>query len=149
MTFNQHIAYIERAQVSDLHFTTYYVLNDHLNPCEYTLVFLLIKKVSIFLGNSFLYQKSTFWSVFYGFVKRQLPPPPPPAGAYSEYRASLIFAMLLSSECRISNIEYHANFTLPMSTGKALSLCQFVASFKKVSLKSDFIHNFSCFYTCI
>ena len=28
---------------------------------------------------------------------------------------------------------------------KALSLCQFVASFKKISLKSDFIHNFSCF----
>ena len=32
---------------------------------------------------------------------------------------------------------------------KALSLCPFVASFKKVSLKSDFIHNCSCFYTCI
>ena len=33
---------------------------------------------------------------------------------------------------------------------KALSLCPFVASFKKkISLKSDFIHNFSCFYTCI
>ena len=32
---------------------------------------------------------------------------------------------------------------------KALSLCPFVASSKKVSLKSDFIHNFSCFYTCI
>ena len=32
---------------------------------------------------------------------------------------------------------------------KALSLCPFVASFKKKSLKSDFIHNFSCFYTCI
>ena len=31
----------------------------------------------------------------------------------------------------------------------ALSLCSFVASFKKISLKSDFIHNFSCFYTCI
>ena len=31
---------------------------------------------------------------------------------------------------------------------KALSLCLFVASFKKISLKSDFIHNFSCFYTC-
>ena len=27
---------------------------------------------------------------------------------------------------------------------KALSLCPFVASFKKISLKSDFIHNFSC-----
>ena len=25
---------------------------------------------------------------------------------------------------------------------KALSLCPFVASFKKISLKSDFIHNF-------
>ena len=32
---------------------------------------------------------------------------------------------------------------------KALSLCPFVASFKKISLKSDFIHNVSCFYTCI
>ena len=32
---------------------------------------------------------------------------------------------------------------------KALSLCPFVASFKKISLKSDFINNFSCFYTCI
>ena len=32
---------------------------------------------------------------------------------------------------------------------KALSLCPFVASFKNLSLKSDFIHNFSCFYTCI
>ena len=32
---------------------------------------------------------------------------------------------------------------------KPLSLCPFVASFKKISLKSDFIHNFSCFYTCI
>ena len=29
---------------------------------------------------------------------------------------------------------------------KALSLCPFVASFKKISLKSDFIHNFLCFY---
>ena len=29
---------------------------------------------------------------------------------------------------------------------KALSLCPFVASLKKIS---DFIHNFSCFYTCI
>ena len=32
---------------------------------------------------------------------------------------------------------------------KALSLCPFVASFKNVSLKSDFIHIFACFYTCI
>ena len=32
---------------------------------------------------------------------------------------------------------------------KALSLCPFVASFKKISLKSDFIYSFSCFYTCI
>ena len=32
---------------------------------------------------------------------------------------------------------------------KALSLCPFVASFEKISLKSDFIHIFSCFYTCI
>ena len=32
---------------------------------------------------------------------------------------------------------------------KALSICQFVASFKKISLKSDFIHIFLCFYTCI
>ena len=32
---------------------------------------------------------------------------------------------------------------------KALSLCPFVASFIKISLKSDFIHHFSCFYTCI
>ena len=31
---------------------------------------------------------------------------------------------------------------------KALSLCPFVASFKKISLKSDFIHIFACFYTC-
>ena len=28
---------------------------------------------------------------------------------------------------------------------KALSLCPFVASFKKISLKSDFIHIFACF----
>ena len=32
---------------------------------------------------------------------------------------------------------------------KALSLCPFVASFKKISLKSDFIHIFAYFYTCI
>ena len=32
---------------------------------------------------------------------------------------------------------------------KALSLCQFVARVKKIFLKSDFIHIFSCFYTCI
>ena len=32
---------------------------------------------------------------------------------------------------------------------KALSLCPFVASFKKISLKSDFIHIFACLYTCI
>ena len=32
---------------------------------------------------------------------------------------------------------------------KALSLCPFVASFKKISLKSDFKHIFACFYTCI
>ena len=32
---------------------------------------------------------------------------------------------------------------------KTLSLCPFVASFKKISLKFDFIHNFACFYTCI
>ena len=31
---------------------------------------------------------------------------------------------------------------------KALSLCPFVASFKKISLKSDFIYIFVCFYTC-
>ena len=31
---------------------------------------------------------------------------------------------------------------------KALSLCPFVATFKKISLKSDFIHLFACFYTC-
>ena len=29
---------------------------------------------------------------------------------------------------------------------KALTLCPFVASLKKISLKSDFIQNFSCFY---
>ena len=28
---------------------------------------------------------------------------------------------------------------------KALSLCQFVASVKRISLKSDFIHIFACF----
>ena len=33
--------------------------------------------------------------------------------------------------------------------GKALSLCPFVASFIKISLKSDFIHIFACFYTCM
>ena len=32
---------------------------------------------------------------------------------------------------------------------KALSLCPFAASFKKMSLKSDFIHIFACFYVCI
>ena len=32
---------------------------------------------------------------------------------------------------------------------KALSLCPFVASFIKISLKSDFIRIFACFYTCI
>ena len=32
---------------------------------------------------------------------------------------------------------------------KALSLYPFVASFKKISLKSDFIHVFWCFNTCI
>ena len=32
---------------------------------------------------------------------------------------------------------------------KALSLCPFVASYKKISLKSDFIHIFACFYTYI
>ena len=32
---------------------------------------------------------------------------------------------------------------------KALSLCPFVASFKKISLKSDCIHNVSCFYMYI
>ena len=38
----------------------------------------------------------------------------------------------------------------PDVTRKALSLCPFVTSLKKKqTLKSDFIHNFSCFYTCI
>ena len=37
----------------------------------------------------------------------------------------------------------------PNVNRKALSLCPIVASFKKISLKSDFIHNFSCFYICI
>ena len=37
----------------------------------------------------------------------------------------------------------------PEVNRKALSLCPFVASFKKISLKPDFIHNFSRFYTCI
>ena len=37
----------------------------------------------------------------------------------------------------------------PNVNKKALSLCPFVASFKKISLKTDFIHKFSCFYTCI
>ena len=32
---------------------------------------------------------------------------------------------------------------------KPLSLCPFVASFKTISLKSDIIHAFSCFSTCI
>ena len=32
---------------------------------------------------------------------------------------------------------------------KALSLCPFVASFKKISLKSGFIQIFACFYRCI
>ena len=32
---------------------------------------------------------------------------------------------------------------------KALSLCPFIGSFKKISLNSDFIHIFSFFYTCI
>ena len=32
---------------------------------------------------------------------------------------------------------------------KALSLCPFIASFQKISLNSDFIHIFACFYTCI
>ena len=32
---------------------------------------------------------------------------------------------------------------------KALSLCPSVASFKKISLKSDSIQIFVCFYTCI
>ena len=35
---------------------------------------------------------------------------------------------------------------IPDVNRKALSFCPFVASFKKISLKSDFIHNFSCFY---
>ena len=30
---------------------------------------------------------------------------------------------------------------------KALSLCPFVANFKKISLKSDFIHIFACYST--
>ena len=37
----------------------------------------------------------------------------------------------------------------PDANRKALSLCPFVASFKKISLKSDFIHNYSCFYTFV
>ena len=37
----------------------------------------------------------------------------------------------------------------PDVNSEDLSLCPFVASFKKISLKSDFIHNFSCFYSCI
>ena len=32
---------------------------------------------------------------------------------------------------------------------KALSLCPFVVNFKPKSFQSDFMHNFSCFYTCI
>ena len=32
---------------------------------------------------------------------------------------------------------------------KALSRCHLLQVSKKISLKSDFIHNFSCFYTCI
>ena len=34
---------------------------------------------------------------------------------------------------------------IPDVNRKALSLCPFVASFRKISLKSDFIHTFSCF----
>ena len=33
----------------------------------------------------------------------------------------------------------------PVVNRKALSLCPFVASFNKISLKSDFIHNFQVF----
>ena len=40
-------------------------------------------------------------------------------------------------------------WTNPDVNRKALSLFLFVANFKKISLKSDFIDNFSCFYTCI
>ena len=32
---------------------------------------------------------------------------------------------------------------------KALSLCPFSVSFKNISLKSDSINIFACFYTCI
>ena len=32
---------------------------------------------------------------------------------------------------------------------KSLSLCPFSVSFKNISLKSDFINSFACFYTCI
>ena len=37
----------------------------------------------------------------------------------------------------------------PFVACKPLSLCPFVARFKTISLKSDFIHIFSCFVTCI
>ena len=32
---------------------------------------------------------------------------------------------------------------------KAIPLCSFSISFKNISLKSDFINIFACFYTCI
>ena len=36
-----------------------------------------------------------------------------------------------------------------MSTEKPCHFAHLLLSFKKISLKSDFIHNFSCIYTCI
>ena len=35
------------------------------------------------------------------------------------------------------------------STEKPCHFALFVTTFKNISLKSDFIHNFLCFYTCI
>ena len=36
-----------------------------------------------------------------------------------------------------------------MSTEKPCTFAHLLQVSKKISLKSDFIHNFSCFYTCI
>ena len=44
---------------------------------------------------------------------------------------------------------YNLLWTKSWCQQKSLVICRFVAGFKKILLKSDFIHNFSCFYTCI
>ena len=61
---------------------------------------------------------------------------------------SFFFSYFIHVYSRRSGADNHMGQIFDVNRN-LLSLCSFVTRFKKLSLKSDFIHFFSWFYTCI